>query len=176
MGGGGGDFVLTRLHARYGKDLTDDLVFRQAEPIVGGREFVVDQQTGTLEQGAKTSATNNFQGRYAIRHEWTGPIACANPRRHIWGGPPGGGGFQTQAGIGRALAPRGGGELASVFVPATMPEIGLSNGVLEVIPHANRRPVVDLPPSHGQSRLRMPDERSRGLGGPRGRRARARIF
>ena len=38
--GYGMDFVLTRLHARYGKDITNDLVFKAAPPIVGGREFV----------------------------------------------------------------------------------------------------------------------------------------
>ena len=43
-GGGNYDMVLTRLHTRYGKDLKDDLVFKAADPIVGGREFVVDQQ------------------------------------------------------------------------------------------------------------------------------------
>src|SRR5262249_45142741 len=41
----GYDFVLTRLHARYGKDIKDDLQFVAADPIVGGREFVVDQKT-----------------------------------------------------------------------------------------------------------------------------------
>ena len=30
------DFVLTRLHARYGKDIKNDLEFKMAEPIVGG--------------------------------------------------------------------------------------------------------------------------------------------
>src|SRR5678815_5800951 len=34
------------------------------------------------------SEVNNFQARYAIRHEWTGAIACASPRRGVWGGPP----------------------------------------------------------------------------------------
>ena len=80
------DMVLTRLHARYGKDITNDLQFKQASPIVGGREFV--QTAGKLEEGARADSTNNFQARYAIRHEWTGPITCQNPRRHIWGGPP----------------------------------------------------------------------------------------
>jgi uncharacterized protein (TIGR03382 family) len=80
------DFVLTRLHARYGKDLTNDLVFRQAKPIVGGREHVV--AGGKLEQGAVSADTNNFQGRYAIRYPWTGPIRCNDPKRGNWGGPP----------------------------------------------------------------------------------------
>jgi hypothetical protein len=82
------DFVITRLHARYSKDaLGDDLFFRTAAPIAGGREFL--QTGGKLEQGAQESGTNNFQARYAIRHPWTGPIACKAPRRGIWGGPPG---------------------------------------------------------------------------------------
>jgi hypothetical protein len=80
------DFVLTRLHARYGKDLKDDLVFKNAPPIVGGREFV--QSAGKLEEGSRPDSQNNFQGRYAIRHEWTGAITCAAPVRGKWGGPP----------------------------------------------------------------------------------------
>ncbi|MBK9264989.1 MAG: hypothetical protein IPM54_35060 [Polyangiaceae bacterium] len=86
---GGGGFVLTRLHMRYGKEgLGEDLVFRTAPPIVGGREFL--QEGGKLETGAVQSSINNFQARYAIRHAWTGPVACANPRRGRWGGPPSG--------------------------------------------------------------------------------------
>jgi hypothetical protein len=80
-------FVLTRLHARYGKTVTEDLVFKAAEPIVGGREFVVDGN-GKLEERSRPDSINNFQARYAIRHEWTGPITCKNPVRGRWGGPP----------------------------------------------------------------------------------------
>jgi hypothetical protein len=138
--GYGYDFVLTRLHARYGKDITDDLVFREAEPIVGGREHVIDAQTGKLEEGAQKDSVNNFQGRYAIRHEWTGPISCPNPRRHVWGGPPGGGRIGTSAALGLAFAPRGQVQLASAFVPTEVPEIGLHNGVLDVIPKPPPKP------------------------------------
>jgi len=85
--GGGGGFVITRLHARYNKDsLGEDLVFRTAPPIVGGREE--RNATGTLDHDAKPSSFNNFQARYAIRHPWTGPIACDKPVRGNWGGPP----------------------------------------------------------------------------------------
>lgn len=52
----------------------EDLVFKAAPPIVGGREFV--QSGDKLEEGAKPASVNNFQGRYAIRHRWTGPVAC----------------------------------------------------------------------------------------------------
>jgi hypothetical protein len=85
-----GGFVLTRLHVRYGKDsLGDDLVFREAPAIEGGREWSTTNG-GKLATGAEASPVNNFQGRYAIRHPWAGPIACENPRRGIWGGPPAG--------------------------------------------------------------------------------------
>ena len=81
-------FVLTRLHARYTKDdLGEDLVFRKAKAIAGGREF---RRGKDLEQGAQDAPVNNFQARYAIRHPWKGEIKCDNPRRGIWGGPPGG--------------------------------------------------------------------------------------
>jgi hypothetical protein len=128
---GGNDFVLTRLHARYGKDLKDDLVFRAAPPIVGGREFVRDG--GKLEEGAQPSSVNNFQGRYAIRHRWTGPVACAQPRRGVWGGPPDGGARPPQAALNLAFAPR-----TSLALPTSIegdvPEIGLRKGVLEPVP------------------------------------------
>src|SRR6185369_6316223 len=124
----GMDFVLTRLHARYGRDLKDDLVFKAAPPIVGGREFVRDG--GKLEEGAQPSSVNNFQGRYAIRHRWTGPVACANPRRGIWGGPPNGGGTPPQAALNLAFAPRGEVQLAT-SIKGDVPEIGLRKGVLE---------------------------------------------
>ncbi len=78
-------FVVTRLHARYDKkSLGEDLVFRAAPPIAGGREFLANN--GVLEQGSVPFASNQFQGRYAIRYPWTGPIHCANPVRGVWGG------------------------------------------------------------------------------------------
>ena len=86
-------FVLTRLHARYTREsLGEDLAFKEAPPISGGRE--VRGPGGTLETGASTMtgqyASNGFQGRYAVRHPWTGPIACDAPVRNVWGGPPNG--------------------------------------------------------------------------------------
>jgi hypothetical protein len=99
-------WVLTRLHARYTKDaLGEDLVFRPAPPITGGREM--REEDGGLEQGAQPASTDNFQARYAIRHPWTGPIACDSPHRGIWGGKPGGGPVQTFAARNVAFAQRG---------------------------------------------------------------------
>jgi hypothetical protein len=103
----GSAFVLTRLHARYTREsLGEDLVLREAKPILGGRE--VRGEGGVLESGATTGAgANTFQGRYAVRHPWTGPIACAAPVRNVWGGPPNGldnGGAKPALGL--AYAPR----------------------------------------------------------------------
>jgi hypothetical protein len=104
--GGGGFFgagtpmVLTRLHTRYDRaTLGADLVFRAADPVVGGREEWATPPAGdaavakpALEKGASGSVNNNFQARYVIRHPWTGKIECKDPRRGNWGGPPEGAG------------------------------------------------------------------------------------
>jgi len=120
------NFVLTRLHTRYTKAaLGEDLVFRAAPPIVGGRE--VRDQKGELEHGAQPSSFNNFQARYAIRHPWKGPITCLEPRRGVWGGPPAGDETVAQgpqAARDLAFAPRGKVELAS-FLRSDVPELKL---------------------------------------------------
>ena len=108
-----GYYVLTRLHARYGKtDMKDDLRFKEAKPITGGRETWSMQG---LEYGATASAQNYFQARYAIRHWWTGPMKCQNPQRGVWGGPPDGNYGGTIAASKTAFAPRGKLDLASVI-------------------------------------------------------------
>jgi len=126
LGGGaarGDGFVLTRLHARYAKDgIREDLVFKAAKGIAGGREW--GGRGAKLEEGAIESDTNNFQGRYAIRHEWTGPIACASPVRGVWGGPPGGQAPTLMAATGLAFAQRGAVQLQQI-VRRDVPEIGL---------------------------------------------------
>jgi hypothetical protein len=82
--------VMTRLHTRYDKStLSDDLIFRIASPVAGGREVLVDSASGGIEQGSVPDEVNNFQARYAIRHPWTGPILCDHPDRGVWGGRPG---------------------------------------------------------------------------------------
>ncbi len=124
----GMDYVLTRLHARYGKDITNDLEFKAAPPIVGGREQL--QDGNKLEEGAKPASVNNFQGRYAIRHKWTGKLACKDPHRGRWGGPPNGGAPTIKPALGLAFAPRGQLQLAT-SIKQDVPEIGLNKGVLE---------------------------------------------
>ncbi|MBX3160311.1 MAG: DUF2330 domain-containing protein [Deltaproteobacteria bacterium] len=130
VAGGEGGHVLTRLHARYGKDgAPNDLVFRKAGPIVGGREVRDERQR--LEERAKADDYNNFQGRYAIRHAWTGPITCDKPVRGRWGGPPAGldiaDGTGPKAATNIAFAPRGKVQLPNL-VKQDVPEIGLKQG------------------------------------------------
>ncbi len=129
-----GSFVLTRLHARYGKaDMKDDLRFKDAKPITGGREQWTKQG---LEYGAAPSAQNYFQARYAIRHWWTGAIKCANPQRGVWGGPPDGNHQPAIAASKLAFAPRGKLSVASV-VKRDLWEFGLKKQAATRAPAPN---------------------------------------
>jgi MYXO-CTERM domain-containing protein len=140
-GGGGGSYVLTRLHARYAKDsLGEDLVFRAAAPIMGGREM--RDGKGALEHGSAAAGTNNFQGRYAIRHPWTGPITCKEPQRGNWGGPPGGREPTMTPATNIAFAPRGKLQLAT-FVKGSLPDVIALPGA----PTPLGSPVVPVPAS-----------------------------
>ncbi len=123
------DFVLTRLHARYGKTITDDLRFQQADAIAGGREHMTSN--GKIEEGWEASSYNNFQGRYAIRHQWTGAITCDKPQRNRWGGPPaevyskpGYVATGIKPAVDLAFAPRGQVDLQTV-VRRDVPELGI---------------------------------------------------
>ena len=126
-------WTITRLHARYSKDaLGEDIVFKEVEPIVGGRES--RDEKGALEHGSVASSVNNFQGRYAIRHSWVGPIECKEPHRGVWGGPwydmqmGGGGGASAPVAAEKiASVPRGGIPLTG-FVRSDIPEIGVKAG------------------------------------------------
>ncbi len=151
--GGGLDnnFVLTRLHARYGKGtLTDDLRFRVADAVTGGREqYGAGNQ---LEHGATKSAENFFQARYAIRHPWTGAIKCQSPRRGIWGGPPDGSN-QVIAASKLAFAPRGKLALGDVVL-RDLPEIKVWRG----------QSTAPTPPPANGSHFAQPPAKSQGFG------------
>jgi hypothetical protein len=112
-------------------------VFAAAPPIVGGREVRWDGKE--LEEGARPDQINNFQGRYIIRHPWTGPIQCENPQRGVWGGPPGGGQPPTRAAQDTAFAPRGKVELAS-FVTTPVAELDLKAAALSPVEDTEPRP------------------------------------
>jgi len=133
--GRGPSWVLTRLHTRYDQQtLNDDLLFRTAPAVWGGRA----NWDGTLgDHGAQVQAggSNNFQGRYIIRHYWEGKVTCDNPVYGRWGGRPGAGWDQSamapSSGNGRpeaakdlASAPRGKVKLSDV-VQSPVPELGL---------------------------------------------------
>lgn len=81
------NLVLTRLHYRYDRDdLADDLVFRPAPPISGGRNIPHGPE-GTIHDRVSEASRNTFQGRYIILHPWRGAVRCASPSRGRWGGP-----------------------------------------------------------------------------------------
>src|SRR5204863_225015 len=63
------------------KTLSEDLIFRAALPVAGGRGGAED---GPYDAQHKVS-WNNFQGRYIIRHSFQGAVKCARPRYGVWG-------------------------------------------------------------------------------------------
>ena len=67
---------------------------------------------------------NNFQARYAIRCPWEGPIACSNPVRGKWGGPPNGGRPKPVAAEDLGLVKRDE-ALTAKLVESPLPELGL---------------------------------------------------
>ena len=71
--------VLTRLHMRYGREARDDLVFRPAEPIVGGYYGWPSSDTPPqIVRGARPHDRNRFEARYFIGHDWEGPVSCGD--------------------------------------------------------------------------------------------------
>ncbi len=131
-------FTLTRLHARYGKDLGNDLVFRAVDPIVGGRG--IPDEHGAVPAGVQHDSENNFQGRYIILHPWTGAITCAAPRRGIWGGPNNPQQIAAKPATNHAFAPRGREQLASL-VAQDVPEVGVLSSKPLRLPDPLRKPV-----------------------------------
>ncbi len=174
-----GEFVLTRLHARYdASSLGEDLVFEAAPAIVGGREFM--QDNGKLEQGAieEPGGWNNFQARYIIRHPWTGKVECEAPQYGIWGEPwpevaeqlaaagqPAGG---TQSARDLAFVARGA-ALATYVTDSAKQEIEATVGKLPdgpvAVPEPHPDGKGDPEPSSGGC-ARCSTEPELGLGGP----------
>jgi hypothetical protein len=127
-----GSYVVTRLHVRYGKDaLGEDLVFKEAPPIEGGREDFGRQQQS---QDAKPSTFGNqFQARYVIRHPWTGRVECRDPQWGTWGGPPDGRAAKTDAAQNTAFASRN--MQFTSFVVGAVESLG-TNGTARMPPRA----------------------------------------
>ncbi len=141
-------FVLTRLHARYGKDsLGEDLVFREAGPIGGGREL---RDGDRVEQGAVPDGSNNFQARYIIRHRWTGPVACERPMYGVWGGQTGWR-DKPKPTVAKdlAFAPRTG-ELAA-FVAQDVPEIKFAANIAAPEPKTPEVKAAPVPDVKGEA-------------------------
>ena len=94
-------WTMTRLHARYGTDdISEDLVFKAAPAIRGGRgtpdaEGKIDDAVGPA------SYTSEFQGRYIMLHWWDEPFECENPERGVWG--------YGSSSLGAAVSPNSGG-------------------------------------------------------------------
>ena len=115
-------WVLTRMHTRYDKKtLDEDLIFVPAGAVVGGRgsQGISREAPGAVDP----ASTNNFQGRYIIRHYWAGEATCESPRWGSWGGPPTGG-DKIKAATDLASAKRGGIALNAV-VKSALPQLDI---------------------------------------------------
>jgi hypothetical protein len=150
--GGAGGWVLTRLHARYAKGtLGEDLVFRAAPPIVGGREMMAFG--AALEHTPTPSSFNNFQARYAIRHPWSGAIACEHPVRGVWGGPPQGHADERAvSATNLAFATRGGASKLASFIgyherPTPTPSASSAPAQTSTTPAPNKGCGCEIAPS-----------------------------
>ncbi len=123
IGGDPWGWTLTRLHYRYTADaLGDDLVFRPAPALVGGRG--VPDAEGVMPREVEPATVNNFQGRYAILHPWEGPITCDSPNRGVWGGPPNGGSEPPAAPAQNLAFAARGGDLGS-YLAEDVPELSV---------------------------------------------------
>jgi hypothetical protein len=75
-----GGFVLTRLHARYGKHGHEGRPAVPRGQADRRRPRGVEQERASSTARCRTSPQNYFQARYAIRYWWTGPMTCKNPQ------------------------------------------------------------------------------------------------
>jgi MYXO-CTERM domain-containing protein len=155
-------WVLTRLHARYTKDeLEEDLVFRKADPIIGGRGTPHGENPKMNEEGAKPGSYNNFQGRYIMLNPWEGEIKCENPRRGVWGGPPGSSKSappKTKAAADTAFVQRGKFELKKAFAQEKIPGLQLMGGKPEDLMVKNAK--EDAPANDTTAKETTPAETS----------------
>ena len=119
------NWVLTRLHARYSSDgITEDLVFRAAGPIVGGRGTPSgpEGELGEKSGEAQPSGINNFQGRYIMLNPWEGEVRCSDPNYGVWGGNSGSEGSAVSPNSG-GVRQAGGGALED-FILEDIGQIG----------------------------------------------------
>ena len=85
-----------------------------------------DQEGRMSEQGAQPSGSNAFQGRYVMLNRWQGEVACDEPRRGIWGGPPSGGEPPPIAATNTAFVDRS--ATLGSYLTEDLPELGVEAG------------------------------------------------
>lgn len=79
-------YTVTRLHARYtASELKEDLVFRKAAPIMGGRG-TPQGVNPVMDTSVSKAPVNNFQARYMILHPYEDFHFCWRPSRGVWTG------------------------------------------------------------------------------------------
>ncbi|MCB9742460.1 MAG: DUF2330 domain-containing protein [Alphaproteobacteria bacterium] len=153
--GPGGGWVLTRLHYRYDTDsLGEDLIFREAPPVVGGRG-TPDKRGQLPEKWPQPSGVNAYQTRYVVLHPWAGPARCLTPDWGVWGPPPNG----------RVPAPMG---PPAALSGEALPQVKLTRLLEEDVPELGLE--ADAPPDieEGEPDIEERGGCSTGAGAPRG--------
>ncbi|MDC0720172.1 DUF2330 domain-containing protein [Nannocystis bainbridge] len=64
--------------------LTHTKLQLRLDPAAAGEDLVLAPVTENVQSQPSDGGTN-FQAQFAIRHRWPGLIACAQPRREVWG-------------------------------------------------------------------------------------------
>ena len=96
-------------------------------PSFVGETIAIHARTnkgGKLEEGSVPGGVNNFQGRYVIRHAWEGELACEDPQRGRWGGPPANHAAPDVLVTGRSADARRGNVTLTSFLAQDIPAIG----------------------------------------------------
>jgi hypothetical protein len=141
--------TLTRLHYRYAPgSLSDDIVFRPASGIVGGRGMP-DEEGRLLNEEPTSGAGSAFQTRFAILHRiWHELPACPEGQRRTesyWGGPPNGYRGRDTTSSGDTSKVRRGGIRLLNFIRGRVPSLGLRVPRDPEGPTAQERDTRELP-------------------------------
>lgn len=76
--------VITRLHTRLGADeMTQDLEFKGARPIVGGSDAHPKVEPAPVLDPAM-DGVNDFATRMLVRHPFAGSVSCESPKHGVW--------------------------------------------------------------------------------------------
>src|SRR5262249_29409314 len=104
----------------------EDLVFREAKPVMGGRANWNGTSGDAGAQVSESGGINNFQGPNIITHYWKGAVPGKAPVNTRWAAPPANATGQTAPTRPKGVAPAARGRVAlSASVRSPVPLLGI---------------------------------------------------